>query len=172
MSRILDLPQMAGKPAGADFKLPGFRPLGDDIAALRPLRAILCRRDYWLLNEHRRRYEDLGGPAFVRLAQLIRAKMSDATVVSDDEPYPDIVTGTSRVFFTLDGGRLKTRLLYHHNYPEGERSRLPVGTFLGATLIGMTVGQHMPLLSEDGIEGELQVLRVQTDGIACGMSFD
>lgn len=39
-------------------------------------------------------------------------------------------------------------------------NRLPVGTFLSATLIGMSVGQRMPLLKERGIAGEVQVLAV------------
>lgn len=143
----------------------------DDISALRPICAILSRGDYWQLNEHRRRCENLGGAGAIRLAHLLRAKMSDAIVVDDCELYPDVVSGTSRVTFSLNERRLKTHVLYHWGYPENDRSRLQVGTFLGATLIGMTVGQSMPLLSGDGLAGELQVLRIHTSGLAGEMSF-
>jgi transcription elongation GreA/GreB family factor len=82
------------------------------------------------------------------------------------------VSGTSRVTFSLDGRRPETRMLYHWSYPEADRSRLQVGTFLGAILIGMTVGQRMPLLAGGGVEKELQVLRIHTSGLARGLSFD
>lgn len=172
MSCAFTIPQPTGGQGFLDCRPSGSRHPAGGIAALRPIRAILGRRDYWQLNEHRRRCEDLGEPMFLRLAHLIRAKMADATVIEDGTLYPDVVTGTSRVTFTLDGRRLETRVLYHRDYPQGERGRLPVGTFLGATLIGMTVGQHMPLLAEDGAARDLQVLRVQTNGTACGMPFD
>lgn len=168
----LQTPEPLGKGHLSECRMTGIRHHAGDIAALRPIRAILSRRDYWQLNDHRRRCEDLGGTMSIRLAHLLRAKMSDATVVNDGDRYPDIVSGTSRVTFSLEGRRIETRVLYHRDYPEDERSRLHVGTFLGATLIGMTVGQHASLLSEEGAVGDLQVLRVETDGVACGMSFD
>jgi transcription elongation GreA/GreB family factor len=143
----------------------------NDIAAMRPICAILSRRDYWQLNEHRRRCEYLGGAGAIRLAHLLRAKMADAIVVDDCELYADVVSGTSRVTFSFDGRRLETRVLYHWSYPENDCSRLHVGTFLGATLIGMTIGQRMPLLAGDGTQGEVQVLRIHTSGVAEGMPF-
>ena len=131
-----------------------------NVAALRPIRAVLGTHDYWQLAEHRRRCEDLGGALFMRLARLIRAKMADATVVDVDALAPDVVTGASRVSFALDQRRPETRTLYHWGYPDRERNRLPVGTFLGVTLIGMPVGERMQLLNGIGITGEVQVLAV------------
>lgn len=172
MPCYLQLPEPLGKGKLSDCRVPDDRHHAGDIAALRPIRASLSRRDYWQLNEHRRRCEDLGGTMSIRLAYLLRAKMCDAKVIDDGELYPDIVSGTSRVTFSLDRRRVETCVLYHRDYPEDERSRLHVGSFLGATLIGMTVGQHASLIAEEGSMGELQVLRVQTNGVACGMSFD
>ena len=143
-----------------------------DIAALRPIRASLSTQDYWQLTEHRRRCEDLGGPLFMRLSRLIRAKLADAEVVSSDELASDVVTGRARVSFTVDRRRPETRTLYHWGYPDRERNRLPVGTFLGVTLIGMSAGQHMRLLDGTGVAGDLQVLAVHAQGAACDTAHD
>ncbi|MFP1645365.1 hypothetical protein [Pontitalea aquivivens] len=140
---------------------PGATPGDADLAGLRPIRAVLGREDYWRLNAHRRRCEALGGPLFLRLARLIRAKMLDATVAEPDAMDPLVVTGTARVTFAIDKGRPETRVLYHWGYSDRARNRLHVGTFLGVTLIGMTVGQRMRLLNASGVAGELQVLAVQ-----------
>ncbi|MCC5986068.1 MAG: hypothetical protein JJT95_00195 [Pararhodobacter sp.] len=131
-----------------------------DIAALRPFRAVLAYHDYWDLQEHRRRCEDLGGALFMRLARLIRAKSADALVINDDEIPPDTVTGTARVAFAIDRHRPETRTLYHWGFPDRARCRLPVCTFLGVTLIGMSVGQRAPLLDAKGVVGEVQILAV------------
>lgn len=131
-----------------------------DIAALRPIPSVLGTYDYWQLAEHRRRCEDLGGALFLRLAGLIRAKMADANIVDVDALAPDVVTGASRTTFALDLRRPEARTLYHWGYPDRERNRLPVGTFLGVTLIGMSAGQRMPLLNGAGVTGEVQVLAV------------
>ena len=172
MRCCLQISQPLGEVRLPDCRIFDNQHSAGDIAVLRPIRASLSRRDYWQLNEHRRRCESLGGTMSIRLAHLLRVKMSDARVIEDGELYPDIVSGTSRVTFSLDRRRVETCVLYHRDYPEDERSRLHVGTFLGATLIGMTVGQHTPFIAEQGAAGELQVLRVQTNGVACGRSFD
>lgn len=142
----------------------------DDVAALRPIRAILGRTDYWRLNEHRRRYESLGSPLLMRLARLIRAKMLDATVVDPDQLPPDVVTGTSLVTFAI-GRRQETRLLYHFDYEDHRRNQLHVGTFPGVTLIGMRVGQRMRLLDGSGVAGEVRVLAVGPDSATDGPAF-
>mgnify|MGYP001171172780 CR=1 FL=1 len=140
-----------------------------DITALRPIRSVLNSHDYWQLQEHRRRCDDLGGALFGRLAQLIRAKMADAHVPGTADLPPNAVTGGSRVCFAIRGQRTQTRTLYHWGYPDRERNRLPVGTFLGVTLIGMTEGQRAVLLDADGVAGEVTVLSVHhrpEDGLA------
>jgi len=135
-------------------------PEARDIAALRPIRSVLNSHDYWQLQEHRRRCDDLGGALFGRLAQLIRAKMADAHVPGTADLPTNAVTGGSRVCFAIRGQRSETRTLYHWGYPDRERNRLPVGTFLGVTLIGMTEGQRAVLLDADGVVGEVTVLAV------------
>ncbi|MFD2816760.1 hypothetical protein ACFSYD_23760 [Paracoccus aerius] len=73
----------AGLVAHYHNHLPAFR----DIAALRPIRARLGTYDYWQLNEHRRRFQDIGTAPFLRLAQLIRAKMADAEVITTPRSF-------------------------------------------------------------------------------------
>jgi transcription elongation GreA/GreB family factor len=160
MRRYLEFLHPKGAGGFLDYRRAKSAPKPCDIAALRPIQAVLGTHDYWQLAEHRRRCEELGGALFMRLARLIRAKMADATVVDADALTPDVVTGASRVSFALDRRRPETRTLYHWGYPDRERNRLPVGTFLGVTLIGMSVGQRLPLLDGKGVAGEVQVLAV------------
>jgi hypothetical protein len=161
MSRYPEYLHPNGAGGFLDHYLRKPAPVPCDVAALRPIRAVLSTHDYWQLAEHRRRCEDLGGTLFMRLARLIRAKMADADIVDADALVPEAVTGASRVSFALGRRRPETRTLYHWGYPDKERSRLPVGTFLGVTLIGMSAGQRMRLLNERGVAGEVQVLAVR-----------
>ncbi|WP_374302489.1 hypothetical protein [Paracoccus sp. (in: a-proteobacteria)] len=150
----------AGLVARQHDHLPAF----DDISALRPIRARLGTYDYWQLNEHRRRFQAIGTAPFLRLAQLIRAKMADAEVVNTRDIGPDVVTGDSRVSFAIDAGRPQTRTLYHWTYPDHDRSRLAVGTYLGVTLIGLRVGQGMALLDSEDVLGTARIMAVRDPG--------
>lgn len=162
MRRYLEFLHPDGAGSFIDHHRAGRAAEPCDVARLRPIRAVLSTHDYWQLTEHRRRCEDLGGPLFMRLARLIRAKQSDANVVDADALAPDVVTGTARVSFAINRRRPETRTLYHWGYPDRARNRLPVGTFLGVTLIGMSVGQRMRLLDGEGVAGEVQVLAVHS----------
>jgi hypothetical protein len=153
----------AGLIARQHDYLPAFR----DISTLRPIRARLGTYDYLQLNEHRRRFQAIGTEPFLRLAQLIRAKMADAEVVNTSDVGAGVVTGESRVSFAIEAGRPQTRTLYHWTYPEHDRSRLAVGTYLGVTLIGLPVGQGMPLLDSEDVLGSVQVLAVQDPADLC-----
>lgn len=153
----------AGLIARQHDHLPALR----DISMLRPIRARLGTYDYWRLNEHRRRFQDIGTAPFLRLAQLIRAKMADAEVVNARDVGPDVVTGASRVSFALEVGRPQTRTLFHWTYPDHDRSRLAVGTYLGVTLIGLRVCQGMPLRDSEDVLGTVRILAVQDPADIC-----
>lgn len=131
-----------------------------DISALRPIRSVLSSRDFWQLQDHRQRCETIGGDLFLRLGRLIRAKMVDAHVVNLSEIPANVVTGTSRVAYSIDNGRSEIRTLYHWGYSDTEKHQLPVGGFLGATLIGMAAGQRSTLLNGAGVAGEVTVLSI------------
>ncbi|WP_146038672.1 hypothetical protein [Paracoccus sp. SY] len=158
----------AGLIARQHNHLPALR----DISMLRPIRARLGTYDYWQLNEHRRRFQEIGTAPFLRLAQLIRAKMADAEVVNTRDVGPGVVTGASRVSFVLGAGQPQTRTLYHWTYPDHDRSRLAVGTYLGVTLIGLRIGQGMALLDSEDVLGTVTVLAVQDPADFCSSLND
>lgn len=122
-----------------------------------PANAMLSRYDYWQLNEHRRRSEELGGTL---LARLIRAKMLAAAVVDSDQLSADVVTGSARITFALDRQPAETRVLYHWSYPDDAHRRLRVGSPLGVTLIGMSAGQSSGWLDGSGTPRSVHVLSV------------
>ena len=152
-------------PGGAGRSVHAHRPVQRntdstaDIAALRPFRAVLCARDYWQMQEHRRRCEELGGAGFLRLARLIRARSSAAQIVDRDELPDNVATGAALITFAFGRHRPETRQLYHWDYPV-QGHGLPVASFLGITLIGMSAGQRAPLIDGDGVVGEVQVSAV------------
>lgn len=111
------------------------------------------------MQEHRRRCQELSGAKFLRLARLIRARSSDAQVVDADELPDDIVTGAALITFAVGRHRPETRRLYQWDCP-ARVGGLPIGSFLGATLIGMSAGQRAPLIDGDGVVGVVQVLAV------------
>lgn len=160
MLRNLDCPHLSGAGAIRAPRNTKTAPEPCDIAALRPITAILGARDYWALSEHRRRCEELGGERFLRLARLIRAKLADAHFLNGDATIRDVVTGTSRVTFVINGRRPQTCLLYHWDRPGREHPSMPVATVLGVTLIGMSVGERVQLLGDKGYASEVQILAV------------
>ena len=119
---------------------------------------MLSREDYWQLNDHKLRCEELGGPRFIRLARLIREAMLDATITETEELAADVVTGRVHVTFRVDRRPPETRLLYHWDYPDYARRPLSVGSFLGVTLVGMAVGQRRRVVDGNGNTREVQVL--------------
>jgi transcription elongation GreA/GreB family factor len=71
----------------------------------------------------------------------------------------EIVVGGSHVSYSVSGGAVQTVLLVHRALP-GNRNQdvASVSSLLGATLIGMRVGQRAPLLCEDGSVRSLVVV--------------
>ena len=63
--------------------------------------------------------------------------------------------------FAIGAGRPQTRTPYHCDYPKRDKRRLPVGTYLVVTLIGLRVGESMPLLDSEDVLGTVQILAVQ-----------
>lgn len=125
-----------------------------------PAHAVLSRADYWVLNAHRRRCVELGGPRCLRLAHLIRAKLLKAQVAEAHDLPAGVVTGTSRVTFAIGRGAAESRQLYRWHYPGQGRGALPVGSVLGVTLMGMAAGQRERFADHNGDAAEVVVLAV------------
>lgn len=72
------------------------------------------------------------------------------------------VTGGSRVVYSVDDGAAQTGLLIQRARSGAGSGVIPATSRLGATLIGMRVGQRAPLRCEDGAIMILSVLDVTT----------
>lgn len=130
-----------------------------DSAGFYPFQAVISVDDYWQLQEHRRRYEQIGNRRSLYLASLIRTKSLNAKVVSFDELPEGVVTGNALVSFSTGRNRPETRSLYHWNYPTHGRG-LPMRSLLGLTLIGMQAGQRAKVLDLENEVADVQVLAV------------
>lgn len=71
----------------------------------------------------------------------------------------DIVVGGSLVTYAAGGGAVASGLLVQRARPGARQlGIIPVASLLGATLIGMRIGQRAPLLCEDGSVKSLVVV--------------
>lgn len=152
-------PGGAGRSTHVHHPLQGRSGRADDTRMRLPHRPILSADDYWQLQNHRRRFEELGTPRLLCLARLIRAKSSAARIVAIEDLPGDIVTGGALITYAITRQRPLTCRLYHWDYPARGHG-LPVGSFPGIALIGMSVGQRAPLVDDEGIEGKIQVIAV------------
>lgn len=77
------------------------------------------------------------------------------------EPPADAVAGGCRVAYSIGDGPARTGLLAHNARDAATGiGVIPVLSLLGATLIGLRVGQTVPMLCEDGTVTRLTVLGV------------
>ena len=134
---------------------PSFHPKVSRAGAV-PLRD----EDRRHLEDHLRRSEMAGQPF---LPHILHHKITSST--SLDEPVPeDVVTGGCRVTYAIDGGPAESGLLVHRARTGAVSGVIPVSSLLGATLIGMRIGQRAPLLSLDGTIASVLVLGVAHPG--------
>ena len=94
------------------------------------------------------------------LAYVLHSKIANIERI----PAPverDIVTGARRVFYSVNGGAIETGLLVHDARPNAPLSGvISVPSLLGATLIGMRIGQRPSLLCEGGVILSIMVVDV------------
>lgn len=118
--------------------------------------AVLSDVDRAQLEGHLRNCEAIGPPF---LSRVLERKI-DGAVISGSKVSDDVVTGGSRVRYAIAGGPERCALLVHRARMGAASGIVPVASLLGATLIGMRVGQRAPLLCEDGAIVSLLVLGV------------
>lgn len=81
----------------------------------------------------------------------------------------DIVVGRNEVIYSVSGASVEVGLLVHQpNVGPRQRRTIPVSSLLGATLIGMRIGQRAPLLCEDGSVKSLVVVDTVTPNPTSG----
>ncbi|WP_347309670.1 hypothetical protein [Defluviimonas sp. SAOS-178_SWC] len=129
-------------------------------ATSRRNRALLHDIDRQQLMRHLASCEAAQQTSSPFLAPVIHRKI-ETSLPCGAEPPEDVVTGSCRVTYSIDGGEAQTGLLTHNaRMPVTNSGVIPVPSLLGATLIGLRVGQTVPMLCEDGSVLRLTVLDV------------
>jgi hypothetical protein len=129
--------------------------------ALRNTPLVLPTQDYEMLQKHLEACDCALRPSAKLLAYVLANKLMN-TRSMDDMAFSDLVIGGSLVTYAVDGTEPQTGLLIHRARAGLPGGVIPVASLLGATLIGMKVGQRAPLLFEDGSIGRLHVIDVTT----------
>ncbi len=121
--------------------------------------SAIPRADHQQLQGHLEQCEQMRQPSWTLLAYVLHHKIMTTEPVSNLHAR-DLVTGGCRVTYSVNGGPEQTGLLVHRARSGLGSGVIPVSSLLGATLIGMRVGQRAPLLCEDGAIMSLSVLDV------------
>ncbi len=124
---------------------------------------ILPESDHRQLQQLLRRCERDGFSGTELLAYVLRHKIMAIAPVRYFHDG-DLVTVGCQVSYSVDGGSVETGLLFHRARSAMAGGAIPVSSLLGATLIGMRVGQRAPLLNEDGTIGSVAVLGLAQPG--------
>lgn len=119
----------------------------------------LPESDHAQLRRHLEQCEETQYPASRLLAHVLRNKIMVTDPVSKLHAR-DLVTGGCRVTYCVNNAEPQTGLLVHRARSGAVSGVIPVSSLLGATLIGMRIGQRAPLLCEDGSIMSLSVLDV------------
>ncbi|TYB88459.1 hypothetical protein [Oceaniovalibus sp. ACAM 378] len=139
------------------FSSPQSR-LGPKISTRR--QAMLPLDDHRRLQQYLSLCETPEQPDAAILCHVLHHKIMTSDPVSNLS-LRDLVTGGCRVEFSVGNGPLQTGLMSHTARSAPDIGVIPVFSLLGATLIGMRVGQGAPLLSEDGTIATLLVTGVE-----------
>ena len=123
------------------------------------VRSDLPEADYLHLQRHLEMCDVVQRPAWRLLAHVLRNKIATTRPVAEHNAR-DLVTGGSCVTYAVDGGPGETGLLVHRARSGSGSGVIPVSSLLGATLIGMRIGQRAALLCEDGAIMSVTVLEV------------
>lgn len=119
---------------------------------------LLPQSDYTHLLEHLDICERDRARSSALLARVLHHKIV-TTLPSRELVTRDVVVGGSRVSYRLGGGAVASGLLVQRaRLGSRQLGIIPVASLLGATLIGMRVGQRAPLLCEDGTVTSLVVV--------------
>ena len=121
--------------------------------------SVLPKADHLELQRHLALCDAAGEPASTLLAYVLLHKIM-ATEPVENFSANDLVIGDSRVIYSENGGRIQSGVLVHSTRSKSARRVVQVRSLLGATLIGMRVGQRAPLLRTDGTIGTIAVLGV------------
>lgn len=123
------------------------------------MRSVLPESDHQQLRQHLEHCEQDSPPSRTMLTHVLRNKILTTEPVGRFQES-DRVTSGCRVTYRVNGKAEQTGLLVHNARSAFGSGVIPVSSLLGATLIGMRIGQRAPLLCEDGTVMSLSVLGV------------
>lgn len=121
-----------------------------------PVAAVLSDFDRRYLERHLQDCEPAREPL---LSHVLRHKLEAPEMAGIQAPR-DAVGGGCTLEFRIDDGPARSGRLCHVSGAGDRDGVIPVFSLLGATLIGMRVGQRAPLLREDGSISAVRVLDV------------
>ncbi len=127
--------------------------------ALRNTPSTLPEADHQKLQTHLENCDGAILPGSTLLAYVLANKLMNTRPVADLH-RSDLVVGGSLVTYAVDGDGPQTGLLVHSARTGTAGGVIRVASLLGATLIGMQLGQRAPLLQEDGSISTLRVIDV------------
>ncbi|MDX8453421.1 nucleoside-diphosphate kinase [Mesorhizobium sp. VK9D] len=84
------------------------------------------------------------------IAPMLERKLAASSVIATAAVEPDLATLDSRVIFRVGGGSSETRTLVRAEASAPVGSGLPVGTWRGLCLLGMSAGQSTLAERPDG----------------------
>lgn len=119
----------------------------------RPLHCLLTEKDHAFLLRHLEEALKWREGVFPLLGQYLRVKLADARVIPTQDAPRDVATGNSRIVYSMNEGHEESRVLVHSQPYFTVGFSLPVASFLGAALVGMSAGQQMPYLHSDSSVG-------------------
>jgi hypothetical protein len=147
-------------PVGDVHDRPATTCINESIQRVRPIEAWLIREDARRLREHLARCEKIGSGVYPLLGAFIRTKLADAVIGDPQQVGPDVATGYSLLRYAVDGLASRSQVLSHWPSPIRGRFGLSTCSLLGATLLGMKVGQRSLLLRADGTTGTVELLGI------------
>lgn len=146
----------------SNFRQKQLSVAGRDVqlATSRRKYALLPNVDRQQLMRHLASCEAALEPSSPFLAPVIHNRI-ETSLPCGAEPPSDTVTSGCRATYSIDGGSAQTSLLTHNaRIAIKDSGVIPVRSLLGATLIGLRVGQTVPMLCENGSIVRLTVLGV------------
>ncbi|WP_156317638.1 hypothetical protein [Cypionkella psychrotolerans] len=124
-------------------------------------RSVLPDTDHEQLQRHLEACEREKAPFWTLLAYVLHNKIANIETITTPVEQ-DIVTSGCRVSYSVNGGSVQSGLLVHKEKHGDQLQRvIAVPSLLGATLIGMRIGQRAPLLCEGGAILSIVVVDVE-----------
>lgn len=152
---MYDKPESAGPIGPNDLAVDVF-------AGLHRLarRSCLPARDVEGLQRHLDYCETAGSGIAALTGEILRQKLRHARRLGPDAPAGCIAAGNSLLGYRIRGQEPRIARLSHRARLWAEAEVVPVRSLLGATLIGMRVGDSAPLLLSDGSFSEVTLMEL------------